>query len=59
MQLVPYSRDEELAPVARPYGKIEPSTLRIIASWIAERDRLDREVGALIDRGFVVAQAHA
>ena len=38
---------------------VDFAALRILAAWIAHRTRIDPELGATIDRGFVVAQAHA
>jgi hypothetical protein len=38
---------------------VDFAALRILATWIARRTGLDPETGATIDRGFVVAQAHA
>jgi len=32
--------------------------LRVLATWIAQRAGVDPEIGAPIDRDFVVAQAH-
>jgi hypothetical protein len=38
---------------------VDFEALRILATWIAQRTGVDPELGAAIDRGFVVAQAHA
>jgi hypothetical protein len=38
---------------------IDFAALRILATWIAQRAGVDAELGTTIDRGFVVAQAHA
>lgn len=41
-----------------PSGAIDHGVLRILAEWIAQRAGIDPEIGAPIDRDFVVAQAH-
>ena len=38
---------------------IDCAARRILATWISQRSGVDAELGATIDRGFVVAQAHA
>ena len=38
--------------------QIDSAALRILAAWIARRAGRDPEIGAIIDRGFVVAHAH-
>lgn len=38
---------------------IDHGALRVLAMWIAQRAGVDPWLGAEIDRGFVVAQAHA
>ena len=55
----PYEQ-EELEPVVAPENQqVDFTSLRIIATWIAQRAGIDPELGAMIDRGFVVAQVHA
>jgi hypothetical protein len=48
---------EPAADAENPHFDFE--ALRILATWIAQRTGLVPELGATIDRGFVVAQAHA
>jgi hypothetical protein len=59
MQLFVDPRDApELDVLAPPENqRVDSATLRILAAWIARRDGLDPELGAIVDRGFVVAQA--
>jgi hypothetical protein len=38
---------------------IDFAALRILATWISQRAGVDADLGTTIDRGFVVAQAHA
>ena len=39
--------------------QVDSAALRILAAWIARRDGRDPELGAVIHRAFVVAQADA
>lgn len=48
----------EPAPSFHPQH-VDFVALRILATWIAQRAGVDPEIGAPIDRDFVVAQAHA
>jgi len=42
-----------------PHQHVDFVALRILATWIVQRAGVDPEIGAPIDRDFVVAQAHA
>jgi len=50
---------DELETAHEENQHVDFEALRILATWIAQRTGIDRELGATIDRGFVVAQAHA
>jgi len=47
------------ASTENQHQHIDFAALRILATWISQRAGVDAELGATIDRGFVVAQAHA
>jgi hypothetical protein len=38
---------------------VDYGALRVLAIWISQRAGIDPWLGVAIDRGFVVAQAHA
>jgi hypothetical protein len=60
MQLAFDSHDDgEFEAASAQNRQIDSAALRILATWIAERAGLDPETGATVDRGFVVAHAHA
>jgi hypothetical protein len=55
----PYD-DREFEPSASSENQhIDFESLRILATWIAQRAGIDPELRAQVDRRFVVAQAHA
>jgi len=45
--------------VSVEHQHVDYAALRILATWVARRAGVDPELGASIDRAFVVAQAHA
>jgi hypothetical protein len=45
--------------VSVEHPHVDYAALRILATWVARRRGVDPELGAAIDRAFVVAQAHA
>jgi hypothetical protein len=56
MQLFVEPRDSGSRDVPEDQ-QIDSATLRILASWIVRRAERDPELGASIERGFVMAQA--
>jgi len=61
MQFVvePRDRRDPQSGAAAENQHVDFGALRILADWVVQRTGLDPELGATIDRGFVVAQAHA
>jgi hypothetical protein len=57
--LEPHEGEDLASPDRADNQHVDFAALRILAQWIAQRTGMDPETGATIDRGFVVAQAHA